>query len=257
MVKKNIKTARKILSLTDLTRLNLNDNEHDITEFCENMVSVCRGVAPATYPAAICIYPEYVKKVADFLTKTNISSIQVATVINFPAGNDDPEQVMEQTQLAIDWGASEIDLVFPYKSYLSGDKTIASRMVSSCKAICSNEIKLKVIIETGLLETDQNIYDVSRLVIDAGADFIKTSTGKVAVNATISAAETILRAIKEAGSTSCGFKASGGIQKVAEAEKYLLLCEQVMGENWVTPAHFRFGASSLLNDIMLILTKTT
>ena len=148
-----------------------------------------------------------------------------------------------------------VDIVFPYHALIANDTNIGMQMISQAKKICANKT-LKVIIESGELKTPELIKTASQISIDNGADFIKTSTGKVAVNATLNATEIMLNEIKLSGK-ACGFKAAGGIRSVIDAIKYLELTEKIMGVNWINANNFRFGASSLLDDVLAILNNTT
>lgn len=144
-----------------------------------------------------------------------------------------------------------MDLVFPYQAWLNGNKEVGIEMVKQCKTLCQGRARLKVIIETGVLKEPEIIKAVSVACIRAGADFIKTSTGKVPINATLEAAEIMLNAIKEENAQEhCGFKAAGGVRTANEAREYLNLARNIMGEDWVTAQNFRFGASSLLGDLL-------
>jgi deoxyribose-phosphate aldolase len=168
----------------------------------------------------------------------------VATVINFPAGGEDLERVLEDMDEALGDGADEIDLVMPYKAVLRGDTAIASDMIRESKGVVGEGRLLKVILETGAMPDVAAVAAASRLAIAAGADFLKTSTGKIAVSATPEAAATMLAEIAKAG-RRVGFKAAGGIRTLADAALYLRLAEEAMGEGWATRDTFRIGASSL------------
>jgi len=146
-------------------------------------------------------------------------------------------------------GAHEVDVVFPYRALMAGDEETGRELVEMCKAACGGQAQLKVIIESGELKEPALIQRASELAIEGGADFIKTSTGKVPVNATLEAAEIMLKAIKASGK-NVGFKAAGGVRTAEEAAQYLALAADIMGPQWVTPEHFRFGASSLLNNLL-------
>jgi deoxyribose-phosphate aldolase len=135
---------------------------------------------------------------------------------------------------------------------MTGDSKTGADMVAACRALMPKALTLKVIIESGALKEPALIREASEIAIKEGADFVKTSTGKIPTNATLEAAEIILETIREKGGT-VGFKASGGIRTVAEAASYLNLAERIMGRPWVTVRHFRFGASSLLDDILSVL----
>ena len=236
--------AKQILSLIDLTSLNDNDTEDNIKNLCQNTTNAY-GYVPA-----ICIYSRFVQYAKELLQEIN-TRVKIATVVNFPHGSTDIELACYETSLAIKCGADEIDLVFPYHDLINGNDKTGFDMVKAAKNICGNKT-LKVIIESGILKTENLIKRASEISIEAGANFIKTSTGKVAVNATLEATEIMLNVIKSSGK-KCGFKAAGGIKTVSEAIKYLELTAKIIGPNWINSNNFRFGASSLLANIVNIL----
>ena len=240
---KKVQYAEQILQLIDLTSLNYDDNLQKIETLCTNAITQFGNVA------AICIYSQFVPHAKKFLKdkQNNNHNVKIATVINFPHGGSDLEVALFETSLAVDRGADEVDIVFPYHSLIAGDTAIGKKMIEQAKKICNNK-KLKVIIESGILSSYELIRTASKISIDNGADFIKTSTGKVPVNASIDAAEIMLNEIKKSDS-KCGFKASGGIKTVAEAIPYIDLAKKIMGDSWINASNFRFGASSLLNDV--------
>ena len=236
--------AKQILSLIDLTSLNNNDTDTGIGQLCEKATTKYGNVP------AICIYSHFVPLAKKLLDTKNI---KIATVTNFPHGMCDIELALLETKLAIERGADEVDIVFPYHALINGDLSIGSKMIHNAKQICANKI-LKVIIESGELKTPELISKASRISINNGADFIKTSTGKVAINATLTSTEIMLKAIKDSGH-KCGFKAAGGVRTVTDAIKYLELTTSIMGNDWINSDNFRFGASGLLDDVIAVLTN--
>lgn len=226
--------ARRAVGLLDLTSLGDHDSTPMIDELCER--------ARAYRVAAVCVWPRFVDHCADALAGT---AIELATVVNFPHGSDNIDLAVAETKTGIHQGADEIDLVMPYAAFLQGDRQTAETMIRSVKTACG-DARLKVIIETGRLKTRENIQAASRLAIDAGADFIKTSTGKIKVSATPSAARAMLEVIRDRD-PSVGFKAAGGIKTLRQAGNYLRLADALLGPGWVSADHFRFGASSLLD----------
>lgn len=228
-------TARRLLGLLDLTNLEGNCGPADIKALC------ARAVDPHGSVAAVCIWPQWLH---DAQRALRDSGVRIATVINFPAGGEDLERVLDDIGEALSDGAGEIDLVLPYKAVLRGDTTIASDMIREAKGVIGTDHVLKVILETGAFPDAATIAAASRLAVEAGADFLKTSTGKIPVSATPEAARAMLGVIREAG-RPVGFKASGGIRTLADAALYLGLAEEIMGAGWATPATFRIGASSL------------
>ena len=235
--------TRRLLTLLDLTSLNDNDDQAIMERLC------ARAVTPFGRVAAVCTWPRFIGLCKDRLKG---SGVRVATVANFPHGKDDPEAVLAAIRQAIVAGADEVDLVFPYKRWLAGERDPACALVSACKQVCGPEVLLKVILETGELATPRHIAEASQDAIAAGADFLKTSTGKTSVGATLTAATVMLATIKESGK-AVGFKAAGGIRTPADALSYWQLAEGIMGQGWAVPATFRIGASALLDALLEVL----
>jgi len=237
--------ALRLLPLLDLTSLGEDDTPARIEALCAS----ARG-APGL-PAALCVYPEHVTTVRRAMQGT---PVKVATVVNFPDGHGDSERIARETKRAIAAGADEIDMVLPYNALLRGELLLAEAAVKACRDACGEGIALKLIIESGKLAEASFIRQACVVGLSAGVDFLKTSTGKVPVNATPEAAALMLDAIAEAGGR-CGFKAAGGIRTLADAQPYLDLAEQRLGADWITPAHFRFGASALFAEITAALSE--
>lgn len=240
--------AIRVLELMDLTSLNEEDTPQSIVAMLDSID------ARIALPAAVCVYPQFVGVCKTELAARGWHSVKVATVTNFPCGKQPLEQVLAQTQRAIDEGADEIDLVMPYNQVVAGDPDTPWQYVHSSKKVCGMSAKLKVIIETGVLEKPELIAQASDIAILAGADFIKTSTGKVPVNATLAAARVMIERIKINGKP-VGFKAAGGVKTVAQGLPYLTLAADIMGADWVSPSQFRFGASSLLTDVKRVVAQ--
>jgi len=228
--------ARRAIPLLDLTDLGSETTAEAADALCER--------ALAARVAAVCVWPQYVAQCARRLQG---SGVLVATVVNFPAGTDPADQVGAVTAAALANGADEIDVVLPWKAWLADDTERAVDVLSVVRREAEGRT-VKVIIESGQLPGPAAIDRATMLAIECGADFVKTSTGKTEVSATPEAAEIILEAINVSG-RPVGFKASGGIRTVADARTYLELADSVMGPDWVTPATFRFGASSLLDAL--------
>lgn len=240
------KAAQITLRCMDLTSLTGTENDSEINTLCQQASS------NAGNTAAICIYPQYIE-----FAKTQLNAdVKIATVTNFPHGNADIEKAVSETKQAVSFGAHEVDVVFPYRALISGDENVGFELIKQCKAACGDNVLLKVIIESGELKSDELIAKVSHIAIDAGADFIKTSTGKVPVNATLNAAKIMLEAIKSSGK-HVGFKAAGGVRTVADAKQYIELAASIFDLDWVNPSNFRFGASGLLADVNAILHVDT
>lgn len=238
--------ARIGISLMDLTTLNDNDTDQKVIQLCHNAKTLAGNTA------AVCIYPRFIPIARKTLQAMGTMDIKIATVTNFPHGNDDLLIALAETKAAVAYGADEVDVVFPYNALIAGNEQIGFDIVAGCKAICGEHVLLKVIIESGELKTETLITLASKISIDAGADFIKTSTGKVPVNATLEATKWMLEAIK-ASTKNVGFKAAGGVKDAQVANDYLQLAEQIMGADWVNASHFRFGASSLLINLLATL----
>jgi deoxyribose-phosphate aldolase len=184
--------------------------------------------------------------------------IAVAAVANFPHGNAEVDAAVRDTQQIVQAGAQEVDVVLPYKALMDGDTAAVSTLLNAVRLACPGLV-LKVILETGELKTPALIQRASQLALDAGADFLKTSTGKTPVHATVDAARTMLSVIaaSPAARDHVGFKASGGIRTVQEAVAYEALTQQLLGLDTLTPNRFRIGASSLLSDIEAVLNPQT
>ena len=234
--------AQRAVGLLDLTSLGDQDTNRTVSALCERALDY--------RVAAVCVWPRFVSQCAKALRG---SGIDLATVVNFPQGGEDIDLVVRETGNSIDQGASEIDLVLPYRAWLAGEPQIAEQMIGSVKRACGRA-RLKVILETGRLKSRDNIMAASRLAIESGADFIKTSTGKTRISATPSAARAMLEVIRD-GHRGVGFKAAGGIRTLRQAGNYLRLADQLLGPAWVTPDHFRFGASSLLDACLPYLEE--
>lgn len=237
--------AQLALSLMDLTSLNDGDTVASIEALCANARSDTGLVA------AVCVYPRFVPHARRALARAGADSVRIATVTNFPHGDDDVAIAVAETRAAIAYGADEVDVVFPWRALQAGNADVGRELVSACKAACGDKL-LKVIIESGELATPALIRQASDIALAAGADFLKTSTGKVAVNATPEAAAIMLQAICDSG-RACGFKAAGGVRTLDDAVVYLQLAADIMGAAWLTPAHFRFGASGLLANLQAVV----
>lgn len=234
--------ARRVLPLLDLTCLDEDASPQAILQLC------ARARQPAGSVAAVCVYPEYVH----LARATLADEIAVATVVNFPEGGEDPQRVTREIRRALAAGADEIDAVLPWCALLDGrDDAVAAVLAAARRA--SGSARLKVILETGELGCASKIRRAADLAIAAGADFIKTSTGKAAVNATLPAAAIMLHSIRDSAAR-CGFKAAGGIRSLEQAGAYLDLADELMGAGWVCAERFRFGASGLLGEIETVLS---
>jgi deoxyribose-phosphate aldolase len=233
--------AARALPLLDLTSLNDSDTDTGIEQLCR------RAITNGT--AAVCIGPRFVPMARDLLRG---SGVRLATVANFPQGSDDIAAAAAACAAAAADGAQEVDVVVPIQAIRDGDIGMVSELVTACRD-AAPETTLKVILETGVLAEPSVISGAARAAVMAGCDFLKTSTGKTPVGATLEAAAVMLAVIEEADGR-VGFKAAGGIRTAAQAASYLYLAEQLISPSWACPTTFRFGASSpLLDDLVAIL----
>ncbi len=236
--------ARIALRCLDLTSLNEQDGEADIDRLCARARGRCGDVA------AVCVWP----RLAAHARRQLPASIRVAAVANFPTGDSEVGAVLEQVQAIAAADAQEVDVVLPWRALLAGDDAAALRLLQAVRA-ASAGLTLKVILETGALQAPARIEHASRLALVAGADFLKTSTGKLPVGATLPAAAAMLRALR--GHAQAGLKLSGGLRRVADLLPYFELIESERGVAALQPQRLRIGASSLLDDIEARLGDST
>ena len=232
-------TARMALACLDLTSLNHTDTPADIERLCQ------RAQGPCGATAAVCVWPRFAALARSLLPP----HVAVAAVANFPAGGSEAERAVRDAAAIADAGAQEVDVVLPYR-----DLGAAPKLLAAVRRACDG-LTLKVILETGELQADARIDLACRIALDAGADFLKTSTGKTPVSATPAAARRLLQAIAADPSarSRVGFKAAGGIRSVADAGIYVALVSETLGAAAVHPRRFRIGASGLLDDIEAVL----
>lgn len=226
------------IQLLDLTSLNDDDTADTVRELC------AKAVTPRGNVAAVCIMPAFVGVAKKELAGTGV---KVATVANFPDGDDDPFGAADQVQFSIDAGADEVDVVAPWQAHVAGDLEAAATLVAACAAAAPPGA-LKVILETG----SHPGAAVTRALADAalanGAAFVKTSTGKAGPGASPEAAKILAEAVRDFGSG--GVKVSGGVRTADQADHYVRVVEEVLGEGWATPDTMRIGASSLLDELL-------
>ncbi len=232
--------AARILPLIDLTSLNDDDTEAGIDTLVDKGMKY--GVA------AVCVYPQFVKPARRRLAT---APVQLASVVNFPDGSDDIARVVEETKAIIASGADEIDMVAPLDAIMEGDVGLVTEMVQAVKDIADGRM-VKVILETGRLEDPARITAAARSAVMVGADMLKTSTGKTPTGARLEDAAVLLAVIEEADGR-VGLKLSGGIRTTRQAAGYLHLIDHFMTSGWVCPKTVRFGASSLLDDVIEVL----
>lgn len=249
----NDDTYKLILNCLDLTTLSTLDTVAKVQAMANKVNQFQSNYPELPNVGAICVYPAMVATVRESL---NANGVDIASVAGgFPASQTFIEIKVAETSLAVMDGADEIDMVLGVGEFLSGNYEKVFEDIAEIKAACGNA-KLKVILETGALETAENIYKASIFAMEAGADFIKTSTGKEIAAASPEAAYVMTRAIKEFTEKSgrkVGFKPAGGISTTEEALKYYAIVKENLGDEWLNNKLFRIGASRLANDIMKAL----
>ena len=223
--------------MIDLTDLDDGHSPDGIDDLC------ARAILHGT--AAVCVWPEFVERC---VAARSGSTLRVATVVNFPGGEDPIADVVALVESARAAGADEIDVVIPWRAVLRGDTSHAIDLLAATRR-ATGDATMKVILESGAVADAETVRELADLAIAGGADFLKTSTGKTARGATLAAAATMLGAIADVERV-VGLKPSGGIRTFDDAEQYLALADGAMGPGWATPATFRFGASGLL-DVLL------
>jgi len=240
---------RFILNSIDLTTLEGNDNNAKINQLCSKAISFIDAKKQTKGTAAVCVYPVFVDLSKKNLSGTSIKVVSVAGA--FPAGQSPLSIKLEETKYAIEEGADEIDMVIARGKFLEGNYTEVFDEVAAMKELCG-KVTLKVILETGELLSPANIYKASLLAIEAGGDFIKTSTGKIAVNATPESFLIMLDAIRfyyEKTGKMISVKPAGGIADAQTALFFLQILENVLGEKWLSNQFFRIGVSKLADKI--------
>lgn len=229
--------AKRALACLDLTALGDKEDAGSTTALCAKAVTKFGAVA------AVCLWPAHVAQAKAALAGTGV---KVATVVNFPSGMEPLDDVLAATRTALADGADEIDVVFPFPRWLRGEKVMATTLIARTKEVCGTRT-LKVILESGAFPSAEKLAMASIDVAEAGADFLKTSTGKIAQGATPEAARILLETGKRG---KIGVKISGGVRTVADAEAYLALADEIRGPAWAAPATFRLGASGLLDALI-------
>lgn len=245
---------RKIYSCIDNTTLEGNDNDRKIRDFCRTTLSLANKQKGVNRVASVCVYPTFVRLAKKCLQGSGISVASVAG--GFPSAQMPFELRLREVQYAIDEGADEIDTVISRGMFLERKHLTVFEELSAIRSVCK-DIKLKIILETGDLQTTDNIYTASKIALAAGADFIKTSTGKTAVGATEKAAYIMLKAIQEETKSTgriIGFKAAGGISNAEQALNYYKIVEYFLGDN-IDNNVFRIGASKLTKTLYEQLTQ--
>ncbi len=243
-----------MLNMIDLTSLNTTDNRSHIIHLTGKVNSFSGRFSNIPNVAAICVYPNFVSVVKEKLTVKNIKIVSVSGA--FPSSQTFRSIKVAECKMAIDAGADEIDIVLPVGAFLGNDFQMVADEISEIKSVMG-EKHLKVIVESGLLSAYEQIFKASMIAMDAGADFIKTSSGKTPVSATPEAAYVMCRAIsdfREETGIKVGFKAAGGIVTAGDASIYYNLVHHCLGEEWLNNSLFRIGASRLANNILSEIT---
>jgi deoxyribose-phosphate aldolase len=229
----------ELIACLDLTRLHSDDDERTITLLCEK--------AALHNVAAVCIYPAFV---AQAKTLLHASEVQVATVANFPSGTQKIKTVLASIENCLKEGVDELDILIPYQAYLEdGDARLITNFVKECRKLLPNQC-MKIILESGAIQDKQLLENAALASLEGGADFLKTSSGKVAQGASLAAAIVIFGALQRFDDVTRGFKASGGVRDYQQAKMYYLLAQMMMGDSWPNQNTFRLGASGLLDDLL-------
>jgi deoxyribose-phosphate aldolase len=258
---RSIKTASKVealklaLSMIDLTTLEGQDTPGKVRQLCQKAIHLHDTLPDLPHVAAVCVYPTMIGVAKQALAGTDIAVAAVATA--FPSGMSFMDIRLAETRMAVDQGADEIDMVISRGAFLAGDYRRVFDEIAAVKEACG-PAHLKVILETGELGTLDRVRQASVLAMHAGADFIKTSTGKIQPAATMEVTLTMLQAIRDYHRETgrmVGMKPAGGISKAKLAVHYLVMLRETLGEAWLTKEWFRFGASSLANDVLMQLVK--
>lgn len=259
--KRSIKKESKVrglklaLSMIDLTTLEGKDSEGKVIQLCTKAKHPYAPMPDLPSVAAVCVYPNMVSTAKKALDGTGIHVASVATA--FPSGMSTLKVKLEDTKFAVEQGADEVDMVISRGQFLKGNYNAVFDEVAAIKDACG-DAHLKVILETGELETYENVRKASDIAMYAGADFIKTSTGKISPAATQPVTLVMLEAIRDFYQETgrmVGMKPAGGIRKAKQALQYLVMVKETLGAAWLTPSYFRFGASSLTNDLLMQIVK--
>jgi deoxyribose-phosphate aldolase len=261
LAKRSIKKESKVhalrlaLSMIDLTTLEGADSPGKVRQMCYKAAHLHDALPDLPHVAAVCVYPTLVAVAKREVEGTGIKVAAVAT--GFPSGQYPLDVKLQDTRYAVEQGADEIDMVISRGHFLAGDYDYVFDEIAQVKAACGSA-HLKVILETGELSTLDNVRKASDLAMAAGADFIKTSTGKVQPAATLPVTLVMFEAIRDfyyASGRKVGMKPAGGISTAKTAIQYLIVLRETLGQDWLTPDLFRIGASRLANDILMQLAK--
>lgn len=263
ITKRSIKKEAKMqglkmtLNMIDLTTLEGADTEGKVKQMCYKAQHLHDEIPGLPTTAAVCVYPTFVKTAVEALKGSGVKVASVATA--FPSGHSSREIKLMDTKIAVDNGADEVDMVISRGRFHQGDYNFVYDEIAAIKEACG-KARLKVILETGELGTFDKVRRASDIAIDAGADFIKTSTGKIKPAATLPVTLVMLEAIKDhyyATGKMVGMKPAGGISNAKLALQYLVMVNETLGGQWLSNEWFRFGASSLANDVIMQIAKQT
>ncbi len=261
LTKRSIKSDSKIyalklaISMMDLTTLDAKDTPGKVRQLCAKAIRPHESLPDIPSAAAVCVYPNMVAIAKEALAGTKIKVAAVATA--FPSGMSTRDVKLRETKFAVNQGADEIDMVISRGHFLAGEFNFVFDEIAAVKEACG-KAHLKVILETGELSTLDNVRKASDLAMHAGADFIKTSTGKVQPAATLPVTLVMLEAIRDfyyQEGKMIGMKPAGGIATAKLALQYLVMVRETLGEAWLSSDYFRFGASSLANDLLMQIQK--
>ena len=262
ITKRSIKKEAKLeglkmaLNMVDLTTLEGIDTVNKVTQMCYKAQHLHDEFPGLPTVAAVCVYPNFVKIAVDALKGSSIKVASVATA--FPSGHSSLDVKITDTKMAVDAGAHEVDMVISRGKFHMGDFGFVYDEIAAIKQACGKSVRLKVILETGELGNLDNVRLASDIAIAAGADFIKTSTGKIKPAATLPVTLVMLEAIKDhyyKTGIMVGMKPAGGISNSKLALQYLVMVKETLGVNWLDNHWFRFGASSLANDLLMQILK--
>jgi len=251
-----IQGLKMILNMIDLTTLEGADTVNKVKQLCYKAQHLHDSYGDLPTVAAVCVYPNFVELAVNQLKGSGIKVASVATA--FPSGNSSLDIKIADTQMAINGGADEVDMVISRGKFHQGEYNFVFDEIAKIKETCGNHARLKTILETGELGSLDSVRRASDIAMRAGTDFIKTSTGKISPAATLPVTLVMLEAIKdyyyETG-IQIGMKPAGGISNSKLALQYLLLVKETLGDKWLTNEWFRYGASSLANDVLMQLEK--
>jgi deoxyribose-phosphate aldolase len=262
LCRRSIKTSAKRAGIAlairciDLTTLEGKDSPGRVRSLCAKAAAPRPGDPEVPPVAAVCVYPSLIPIAKDALRGTSVKVASVATA--FPSGLAPTAVKIAETESALDAGADEIDMVIDRGAFLAGDERRVFDEIVAVKQRCAERAHLKVILETGELGTYENVRRAADLALEAGADTIKTSTGKAAVNATLAVALLMCEAIRDFARRTGqrrGLKVAGGVRTTKQALAYLVIVKETLGEGWLQPDLFRIGASALLDDLLMQLDK--